>query len=736
MMKQPVRTSMSDFIKSNMGSQFVIPVYQRNYTWNPENETMRFLNDIEDLLEGNTDHHFLGILIYIESEVKTMFKEIQIVDGQQRLTTTLLFLIALRDNESDSNTKEYITTNYLTNNTSSFQDKIKLKQVSKDWDAYRALINGTAVNSGIIKGAYDIFSRLIENQKRLRPEIKTEHYILALRRLNVAVIFLDERPFKGEDPQIIFETLNSLGKPLTLSDLIRNYVLLNMNSENQSEIYENTWYPRIEQVLKDKASDFFRDFLQLKTANPIKVVSDNNTKEIYAAFKDFVLENYPAHKDFIDDIVSYVKPYKWIINEEYSDTISANKANDEEIKELLKNIFHDIKSEAFKPLVMGLLHCHQNQGEEGQLSDEALISQLETIRTYLIRRRIAKLTQGENKNVVLLCGKINDLVNGKIELLKLLSTMFYKLRLPNDDEIKQLLLTANFYEDFKSYSKFILGKIEQHNAPKSAIAFRKLTLSIEHIMPQTLSDEWKEYLGADYEEISKKYLHNIGNLILTEFNSEMGNKPFSEKQKKLNESCLHYRLDILSTQKWNEDAIKAHQEKMINWFLETFLLPDEYKNASNWNTKVSNEQDSKEFSPLDDEAGEIAEGNKPVFLKIGTTVFKVSSWVEVFVKFMKYIHNSDDYDFQLIIENQEELFGKKVVVIRNWASLREFLVDNENFSTRYKSLDGLLWDKIENLKDDEIFVHTNISAEACMNRIARVMNKFNIENDFVTITLK
>ena len=146
MMKQPVRTSMSDFIKSNMGSQFVIPVYQRNYTWNPENETMRFLNDIEDLLEGNTDHHFLGILIYIESEVKTMFKEIQIVDGQQRLTTSFIFLLCLKRLALEKKQKDVagmIDDFYLYNRHMGNDTKLRLKPTVSDDDVYAKLIYGS-----------------------------------------------------------------------------------------------------------------------------------------------------------------------------------------------------------------------------------------------------------------------------------------------------------------------------------------------------------------------------------------------------------------------------------------------------------------------------------------------------------------------------------------------------------------------------------------------------------------
>ncbi|WP_323630278.1 hypothetical protein, partial [Escherichia coli] len=129
--------------------------------------------------------------------------------------TTLIFLIALRDTETDTEKQNFITQNYLTNKTSSFQDKIKLKQVTKDWDAYKALINKTELKPSVITNAYELLKKLINEKKIHNPEITFEHYITAIQRMNVAVIFLDERPFKGEDPQIIFETLNSLGKPLT-----------------------------------------------------------------------------------------------------------------------------------------------------------------------------------------------------------------------------------------------------------------------------------------------------------------------------------------------------------------------------------------------------------------------------------------------------------------------------------------------------------------------------------------
>lgn len=727
--------SINDILAKNATS-FFIPPFQRAYAWG-KTEIERYFSDIIRIINSELDltqtdklEHFFGTLVIKEEKSGFVNKSI-VVDGQQRLTTTLLFLIALRDNTDDKSAKDFITNNYLTNNASTFQDKIKLKQVTKDWDTYRALINGTEAKPSIIKNAYDIFSKLISELKKSRPEITVNEYITAIQRVNVAVIFLDERPFKGEDPQIIFETLNSLGKPLTLSDLIRNYVLLNMDSNNQTVVYESLWYPKIEQQLKESSSDFFRDFLQYKTSTSVKAVSDNNTKEIYAQFKDFVEENYANHKDFINDIVSYVVLYKWIIQEEYLDIVSVDKIKDGEIKELLRNIFHDIKSEAFKPFVMGLLFYHQNPSSNLKLNDDSLIEILTTIRIYLIRRRIVKLTQGENKSIVLLCQKIPDLIQKRIELIYLLSNSFYKMRFPNDDEIRQTLLTVNFYEDFKNYRKFILGKIEEYNT-KISIGFRNPKITIEHIMPQTLTDEWRKELGENCDEVYKNYLHNIGNLILTEFNSEIGNKPFSEKKEKLNTSSMNYRLEIVKNEKWNEDSIKNHQATMIDSFLKTFPLPEKYQKSSNWNTK---ELDVSNFSPLDNDAGDFAQGNSPLEIVINEEKFKASTWQDVFIKFMKFIKNNENYDFQFIVDNQTDIFGREEVII-NWISLESIIDKHEEFSTRYKTLDGLFYNKVENLNSSVLFVHTNISAQTCMSRIANIMNKFNMPNEFVKIILK
>lgn len=727
--------SINDVLAKNATS-FFIPPFQRAYAWGrPEIE--RYFSDISRIIESELDpkqhdklEHFFGTVVIKEEKAGFANRSV-VVDGQQRLTTTLIFLIALRDSETDPVKQDFIFQNYLTNNTSTFQDKIKLKQVTKDWEAYRALVNKSQPKPGVIANAYELLKRLINEKKRINPEIDFEHYIIAIQRVNVAVIFLDERPFKGEDPQIIFETLNSLGKPLTLSDLVRNFVLLNMESKRQSEIYEKVWHPKIEEILNENTSKFFRDYLQYKTNSSLKVVSDNNTKELYQQFKEFVEQSFDNHDDFINDIIRYVKCYKWIITEVITDGISTDKVNDKKIKELIRNIFHDIKAEAFKPFVLGLLEYHQYSINNVRLSDEILISTLETIRTFLIRRRILGLTQGENKNIVTLSKRIEEIAKGEISMLSLLVNLFYRLRLPNDNEMKNELSTMNFYEGLKKYSKFILGKIEEHNT-KVAVDFRNPKITIEHIMPQKLEESWKVELGEKYQEVHKTYLHNIGNLILTEFNSEIGNKSFEEKKKKLSTSSLNYRLDIISRNTWNEQSIIEHQENMINSFLATFPLPDEYREKANWNTQY---KENTTFSPLDIDANETAEGNKPVELHIEGNIIKVKTWQDVFIKFLKYLKDNPAYDFGFIVDNQTELFKREDTIIK-WRTLKEIIDTNVDMSNRFKTFDGKVWDKVRDLDDELIFIHINISASNCMTRISNVMNKFNMNEESVKVLLR
>ena len=712
-------------VLSLTATSFFIPPFQRAYAWG-KTEIERYFSDIKKILQYKDEpkqlEHFFGTLV-VKSEINGFDNIYKIIDGQQRLTTTLIFLIALRDNlTTDNNEINHINQTYLFTSNGN----IKLTPVIKDYENYQALVNKQITKPSIIKTAYDIFCNLINDYKKQFSEVILQDFIYAIKKLNVAVIFLEEDPFKGEDPQIIFETLNSLGKPLTLSDLIRNYVLLNFPADKQTKIYETLWFPKIEQPLGDKSSEFFRDFLQYKTQKLLKVVSNNSTKEIYAEFKSFVAEHYNNHDEFVNDIILYVPLYKLIITEEnYNNEVIKNK----EAIELLRNIFWDIKSEAFKPFVLGMLFYYNNK----KLSDNILIDSLKTIRTYLIRRRIMKLTLGENKTIPTLSKFVDDLANKKITMLELLTNLAFATRFPNDAEVRKKLTETPLYEESKSYIKFIFGKIEKHNT-KVSVNFRDPKITIEHIMPQKLTEDWQNMLGENFEDIHKEYLHNIGNLILTEFNSEMGNKPFDEKQTKLKKSNLNFRNEILNAKKWSKLEIKNHQGKMIDDFLTVFDLPQQFQLSSNWNQIVKDQVFNDEISPLDDEASTIVTGSKPKSIIIDDQIFKVSNWQDVLITFLKFIRDDDNFGLDTIFNNQTKIFGKKDGIII-WEKLEQKIQHREDVKNRYKSFDGLFSYKIKNIKNNELFININISAKNCIEIIANIMNEFDINEDFVKISI-
>jgi hypothetical protein len=309
------------------------------------------------------------------------------------------------------------------------------------------------------------------------------------------------------------------------------------------------------------------------------------------------------------------------------------------------------------------------------------------------------------------------------------------LRFPNDDEIENALKSMNFYEELKDYAKFILGKIEENNS-KVTVNFRSDKVTIEHIMPQKLSEEWEKELGANWEEVHKKYLHNIGNLILTEFNEEMGNKSFAEKKKRLMASNLSYRLSIINEDTWNEESIIRHRDRMIKWFLETFPLPDEYKHSNNWKTSTESvEVEGEYIFPLDDEDRNVR-FTKPLEIITRGKSVKVETWVDVFLKFMRYIYDSPEYDFDIIMDNQEELFGNSDTIVR-WAKLKDMIEDDpDSYWKDYRTLDGKTYQEVDRLDSETLFVNVRMSAQKCLRRISNVMEKFNMDGDEVKIRIK
>ena len=744
---KPYSDSILNVLSKN-SSSFFIPPFQRAYAWGDQ-ELDRFFDDLKKIIsskrnssESDKLEHFFGVLVFKNETVGLASREI-VVDGQQRLTTTLLLLIALRDSEENEEIKAQIENTCLKNPNSQFDEKIKLKQVTRDWDAYKALVQRTEHIPGKLTRAYLHFKSKIVNE-----DYTVEEYLDALTKVNVAYIVLDERPFKGEDPQIIFETLNSLGRPLTFADLIRNYILLGMESTEQADVFEKQWHPEIENVLGENLSNFFRDYLQFKNSKAFKVVSDNNTKELYGQFTEFAKQHFKASdgnldkKALISDIIRYVPLYKYIITVDPSAAVTDSPKKNKEILELLRNIFHDIKTEAFKPLALALLEYHQYGFSGKQLADDKLIEALTVIRTYLIRRRVLKLTQGENKDIPRLCGEIrnnaNFAENAEAEMLRLLSKGIYHLRIPNDSEINDELIRIDFYNSLKKYSKFILGKIEEKMS-KVAVDFRDSMVTIEHVMPQKIekSNSWKKELGDDWEGIHKVYLHNIGNLILTEFNSEMGNKPLADKKKKLETSNLKYRTDVTIRPNWNKQTLQKHQKEMIKRFLDTFPLPEDMRDSDNWNTEIADDADGAIY-PFDQDISEIATNRKPKSIIINNEATEVKYWQDAYLVFLRWVTGNEYSSLMELHERMGQIGQGKFPDFATRKTLDEILCQDDSVRGKYKRLsDSEIYGySYEEFDENDEFALINLSAFYITSRIKTMMGHIGLPDESVLIELE
>ena len=559
MMKQPVRTSMSDFIKSNMGSQFVIPVYQRNYTWNPENETMRFLNDIEDLLEGNTDHHFLGILIYIESEVKTMFKEIQIVDGQQRLTTSFIFLLCLKRLALEKKQKDVagmIDDFYLYNRHMGNDTKLRLKPTVSDDDVYAKLIYGSykdlnkkETETSVYRNYETIYKRLVEFSKK--------YDLLAilncLSKFDILVFPLSE----NDNAQQIFESINSTGAPLTSADLIRNYILMNDTNDIQERNYRLYWQP-LESYLPEsrRLEEFFRLFLACKTYNLL------NRRDIYEGFKDYWNHSKLDKENRMRDINRYCRYYNEIYN---------GPSEDEEIEDALKD-FRKSDSKLPAPFLMEMFHLY----DEDEIDKNQLISQIRLIDTYLTRRALC----GNDTSAIsryfpqLLRSVMKNYHRSHRNIYEITRVFLINynrgkaLAMPTDHQLKVQLRETNAYSLMCIRS--VLERIEHYGATAEVDTSQ---LNIEHIMPQRPNAYWKKVTGIKEEEEYTSYVNLIGNLTLCAQydNTKMGNQDFAFKKSILSET-KHIRMnsEILEKDKWTIEDILERCDSLTKTIIKIF----------------------------------------------------------------------------------------------------------------------------------------------------------------------
>ncbi|WP_231228714.1 DUF262 and DUF1524 domain-containing protein [Helicobacter pylori] len=549
-------TPLLNFIEGNQKNQLVIPIYQRLYSW--EKEQCKQLWDDIIKIGGNDkmDGHFIGSILFVhDGPYSTSHNELLIVDGQQRLTTITLLLTALRDHLNDEYeflekfSCQKIESDYLINSDKDGDKKFRLILSESDKDTLLSLIDKdrrkpSEPSSKIVEN-FKLFEEWVSNTDKLETIFK------GLEKLMIVEIALE----KGKDePQLIFESMNSKGIELTQTDLIRNYTVMETEIEKQEGFYNKYWRAMEEEFKQDKKlfDRFVRHYLTIKTREI------PNINKVYVALKDYRQKEGIGIEDLLKDLQKYCGYFCQIVFKK------------EENKDLNKALgfLVDLEMDVVYPLLLELYSDYS----DGVLSEDDFRRSIALIESYICRRAVCGLgTNSLNKVFPSFTRHIQ-----KDEYFKSLKAHFGYLtnnqRFPNNDEFKDCFITIDFYKLKKR--EYFLKRLENFDR-KERVYTNEYT--IEHIMPQKLTEEWERDLGENFKEIHDKYLHTIGNLTLTGYNPEYRNKSFQEKQgmekKGFKNSPLRLNQSLRDLKSFGEKEIKKRANDLVDLALKIWTYP-------------------------------------------------------------------------------------------------------------------------------------------------------------------
>lgn len=547
---------IANFLGQN-GRQYKIPVYQRNYEWSWE-QCDKLFEDV--VIAGQRNQlHFCGSIVFKPIAPTKGIGNNIVIDGQQRLTTIYILLKALSDmaqNDSEKMLPQGAIFN--TDQYNQFQldetSKMKLKPAKDNNDQLLNLIydkHDKIDTSCEIYRNYEHFCDLIREKQS--ESITVSDIYRGIGLLTVAVIQLDD----NDNAQEIFERINSTGIPLSLSDKIRNFVL--MTEVDQDRLYESYWLKSEQMLSRDQLEGFFLDYLNFKM--------DGFTKEstAYDDFKALYARGRYTNETMLGEILHYAQQYhafycgdKLRLSDEANQLLdSLRKLNQTTVYIFLFSVFDDF--------------------DTGVIDDETLCKVLRLLLNYSIRRLICEVGSNSLRGLYkTLYGRVFNRPENKANyydaIVSFLLQMTSKDVMPSDAEFIAALKERNLYRK-NALCKYLLVAIE--NQGKEQIKTDALT--IEHIMPQNknLSTVWQRMLGSDWELVRERYLHTLGNLTLTGYNSELGDLPFTEKQKRLSEQTTHVTVlysDVKGKTEWNARTIEARAERLSGEVLRLFTV--------------------------------------------------------------------------------------------------------------------------------------------------------------------
>ena len=555
----------------NTSRQFIVPIFQRNYSWQKSQYEQLWFDILRASKFKEKQNHFIGSIVYIDMGTPAgRPQQLLLIDGQQRLTTISILLCAIKDYVQKFNLETKlinlakIKNQFLYNSDEIDEDRYKLLLNVQDKETYIKLIDNTifTVNkpaTNIIK-CYEFFYERIEDFIKQHGQI--DEIYAGIFKLSLVSISLDK---DSDNPQMIFESMNSTGKDLSQTDLLRNYLLMDLTPEKQTRLYKTYWKPMEELFGEDiykndvnKFDYFIRDFLTLKsdTGHICKI---NN---VYENFKRYYLDNNCEKFAVLKDLFTYAKYYA---------CIDLLQENDDELK-LYWQEFKKLDSHVVYPFLLKLCDDYSRQ----ILIKEDFKKILQVVISYLWRRAICEIpTNSLSKTFATLYQAVDkdDYVNSVIKAFVFKST--YK-RFPSDYEVREKLQTKDIYH-FR-LRKYLLEALENYYH-KEPIDLNTANYTIEHIMPQNIEHNlsWQQMLGEDWQEVHSLYLHTLGNLTITGYNAEMSNKSFGEKvngESGFKHSHLKLNESIAQCDVWNKKAIQRRTNILTDIILKIWKYPE------------------------------------------------------------------------------------------------------------------------------------------------------------------
>lgn len=545
---------MNNFIEQNK-RQYAIPVYQRNYEWSKD-QCIKLFNDIVTASQRGKEH-FCGSVVYSMVKYENNINHYIVIDGQQRMTTVYLLLKALMDMAPEESERETIRKVLI--NHDPFQpysvdesSKLKLKPIKSDNIQLLLLMDGKFDEVDKTCGIwhnYELFCELIKNEQERGLSVNQIYY--GLQQLTCVDIGLDN----DDNAQEIFERINSTGVPLSLADKIRNFVL--MVDADQEHLYEDYWLKAENLFKKTSMEQFFLDYLNLKIDGFAKI------DDAYDIFKNFFKENGYTNESMLQELLHYAEFYHTFLygNKKYGERVNELLLSLQKLKQttvflFLFKVFDDLEAEV--------------------INEDELAKVLELLLNYSIRRLICEVGSNSLRGLYkTLYTRVFTRAENKSHYYDAIASFFIQLTskdaFPTDEEFLTALKYNNMYRK-NALCKYLLTEIE--NQGKEQIITDNLT--IEHIMPQNhnISTSWQEMLGNNWQEVKDKYLHTLGNLTLTAYNTELGDKPFAEKKQMLDgvTKVVALYADVKTSDTWNATTIEARANRLSGIILGLYPM--------------------------------------------------------------------------------------------------------------------------------------------------------------------